>query len=77
LGLISRLICKNEKKGYIYRELLKVENKKRKQNAFFLTNKGIKLATELTKYGSNSGVGPKIMKFTQKKIVDIFLIIYF
>jgi hypothetical protein len=35
LGHLSRLLTKNEKKGNIFRELLKIENKKRKQNAFF------------------------------------------
>ena len=49
LSLISRLLKKNEKKGYIYRTLLKVANKKRKQNAFFLTEEGIKIANELSK----------------------------
>lgn len=49
LSLISRILKKNEKKGYIYRALKKIENKKRKQNAFFLTNDGVKVAVELKK----------------------------
>jgi DNA-binding MarR family transcriptional regulator len=53
LSLISRLLKKNEKRGYIYRTLSKVESKKRKQNAFFLTEEGIKIALELTKLNSN------------------------
>ncbi len=47
LSLISRLLKKNEEKGYIYRVLSKVENKKRKQNAFFLTEEGVRIAREL------------------------------
>jgi DNA-binding PadR family transcriptional regulator len=47
LSLVSRLLKKNEKKGYLSRELMKVENKKRKQNAFFLTEKGEKVALEI------------------------------
>ena len=49
LSLISRILKKNEKKGYIYRSLKKIKNKKRKQNAFFLTNDGVKVAMELKK----------------------------
>jgi hypothetical protein len=52
MSLISRLLNKNEKKGYIYRMLAKVENKKRKQNAFFLTDDGIRIALELTELNS-------------------------
>ena len=36
LGLISRILKKNEKKGYIYRTKSKIENKKRIQTVFFL-----------------------------------------
>jgi predicted transcriptional regulator len=34
--------------------LLKVKSKKRKQNVFFLTEEGIKIAKEITKIISNS-----------------------
>jgi DNA-binding MarR family transcriptional regulator len=44
LGHISRILKKNEKKGNIYRKLLRIEYRKRKQFAFFLTPKGIKVA---------------------------------
>ena len=49
LSLISRIIKRNEEKGHIFRTLSKVENKKRKQNAFFLTDEGLSLAEELQK----------------------------
>ncbi len=47
-SLISRLINKNVKKGYIYRTLSKIEDKKRKQNVYFLTDEGVKIALEIT-----------------------------
>ena len=53
LSLISRLLSKNEKKEYIYRKLLKIKNKKRKMCAFFLTERGEKIAKELTKLNLN------------------------
>jgi hypothetical protein len=48
-SFISRLLRKNEREGLIFRKLIKIENKKRKQNAFFLTEEGIKYAFMLTK----------------------------
>jgi len=47
IGLISRIIKKNEEEGYIYRKIMKIENKKRKQNAIFLSDEGIERAKEL------------------------------
>ena len=47
LSLISRILKKNEKKGYIYRSLKKIKNKKRKQNAFYLSDEGMERAEEL------------------------------
>jgi DNA-binding MarR family transcriptional regulator len=49
LSLISRLLKKNEEEGYIIKALLKIENKKRKQNAYFLTDEGIEFAMGLSK----------------------------
>ena len=53
LSLISRLLMKNENEGYTYRKLLKIKNKKRKQYAFFLTDKGIELALNIGKITTN------------------------
>jgi DNA-binding MarR family transcriptional regulator len=47
LGHISRILKKNEKKGYLYRKVLRVENKNRKLCAFFLTQEGIEIAKEI------------------------------
>ena len=47
LGHICRTLKKNENKGYLYRTLMHVENKKRKLFVFFLTPKEIKVAEEL------------------------------
>jgi len=62
LSLISRMLKRNEEKGYIFRILSKVENKKRKQNAFFLTEDGIKIARELTELNFNRTQKGKINK---------------
>jgi hypothetical protein len=43
------MLKKNEERGYIYRKLLKIENKKRKQYTFFLTAEGLRIAKELSK----------------------------
>ena len=53
LSLVSRLLKKNEEEGYIHRSLLKIENKKRRQNAYFLTDEGIKFAMDLSKISSS------------------------
>jgi site-specific recombinase XerC len=47
LGHISRILKKNEKKGNMYRSLLRIENEKRKLFAFFLTPEGIKIPEEI------------------------------
>ncbi|UCH88757.1 MAG: hypothetical protein JSV49_11010 [Thermoplasmata archaeon] len=49
LGLISRILIKNEKEDYICRKKLRIEDKKRKQNVYFLTDEGLKIAKELEK----------------------------
>jgi DNA-binding PadR family transcriptional regulator len=54
LGYISRILKKNEEDGYIYRTLMKIENKKRKQYAFFLTEEGLRFAEELRMKVMNS-----------------------
>ena len=56
LGHISRMIKKIEEKGYIFRTLSKIENKKRKRNVFFLTEEGLKVASELTNMSINSNL---------------------
>jgi DNA-binding MarR family transcriptional regulator len=47
IGLISRIIKKNEEEGYIYRKVMKIKNKKRKQNAIFLSDEGMERAKDL------------------------------
>jgi DNA-binding PadR family transcriptional regulator len=47
LGLISRILTRNEKDGYIYRKKAKIINKKNKQNVFFLTDVGLDVAIEI------------------------------
>jgi DNA-binding MarR family transcriptional regulator len=47
IGLISRILKKNEEEGYIYRKVMKIENRKRKQNAFYLSDEGMERAEEL------------------------------
>lgn len=47
LGLISRILIKNEKNGYIFRKKVKIINKKNKQYAFFLTESGLNIALEI------------------------------
>jgi DNA-binding MarR family transcriptional regulator len=69
LSLISRILKRNEEKGYIFRSLSKVENKKRKQNAFFLTDEGVRIALELKETKSKLGVNPKI-NITQHHISE-------
>lgn len=66
ISLISRLLKKNEQQGYIYRLLSKVENKKRKQNAFFLTEKGLDLASEIYKEFPNCDLKKENVCATQK-----------
>jgi DNA-binding PadR family transcriptional regulator len=53
LGYISRILKKNEEQGYIFRKLMRIENGKRKQYAFFLTKEGLKLAEKLRKINSD------------------------
>lgn len=47
IGLISRILKKNEEEGYIYRKMMIIENSKRKQNAFYLSDEGTERAEEL------------------------------
>lgn len=47
LSYISRLLKDNERNGYLYRKKLNINTKKRKQNAFFLTEKGKKIAKDI------------------------------
>lgn len=54
LGLVSRLLKKNEEEGYIYRTKSKIINGKMKQNVFFLTDEGLKRAMEISKMVANS-----------------------
>ena len=68
LGLISRILKKNEEKGWIYQSLLKIENKKRKQNAFFLTKEGLEIALEL----NNLKLSAKGILLGQEKIDEDF-----
>jgi DNA-binding MarR family transcriptional regulator len=49
LSLISRILKRNEDDGNIHKRLSKIENKKRKQYIYFLTEKGAKIALEITK----------------------------
>lgn len=51
---ISRLLRKNEREGLISRRMLKIENRKQRQNAFFLTEEGIRFALTLVKNISKS-----------------------
>ena len=44
LCYISRILKKMEEEGYVYRRLIRIENKKRKQKAVFMTGEGLKLA---------------------------------
>jgi predicted transcriptional regulator len=53
LGFLSRLLNENEKKGYIFRKKVKIKNKKRRQNGFFLTQKGLQLSREINKLTTN------------------------
>lgn len=47
---ISRLIKLNENKGNILRKSSRIMDNYRKQYAFFLTEKGLKIASELKNY---------------------------
>lgn len=47
---ISRLIKMNEEEGNILRKSSRIIDKHRKQNVFFLTEKGLKIASELKNY---------------------------
>ena len=47
LGFLSRLIKKNEIDGLIFRKKVKIINKKRRQNVYFLTPKGLELADRI------------------------------
>ena len=69
LSLISRILQRNEEKGYISRTLSKVESKKRKQNAFFLTDEGVRIALELKEAKSKLGVNSKV-NITQQHISE-------
>jgi len=54
LGFLSRIIIRNEKEGFIYRKKSKVLYKKRKQNAFFLTPKGLDQAKKINEMKFNN-----------------------
>ena len=47
LGFLSRLMKKNEIDGLIFRIKVKIINKKRRQNVYFLTPKGMELANKI------------------------------
>jgi DNA-binding MarR family transcriptional regulator len=47
LGLVSRILRKNEQEGNIIRMKSKILTKKRRQNVFFLTKSGMKIAQEI------------------------------
>lgn len=66
ISLVSRLLKKNENNGYIYRSLLKIENKKRKQYAYFLTSTGLNFAWELQNRYPNLKLEPANKKNIQK-----------
>ena len=52
LCYISRVLKKIEKEGYVYRRLMRIEKKKRKYHAFFLTDEGLKLAKRIKEKNS-------------------------
>lgn len=70
LGHISRVIKNLEQKELIFRSLRKIENKDRKQNTFFLTEKGLKAASELSKIGDITKIISKENNFTQMHIFE-------
>ena len=70
LGLISRILNKNEKKGYITRSLLKISNKKRKQYAFFLTKEGLDFALGLKRELKNCNKNRRKSNYIQKNIAE-------
>jgi DNA-binding MarR family transcriptional regulator len=47
LSYISQILKKIEEEGYVYRKLVRIENKKRKQKAVFLTDEGLELAERI------------------------------
>ena len=49
LGFVSQLLKKNEDIGYIFRTKSKIVRSRKKQNVFFLTENGLKLAKEIQK----------------------------
>ena len=53
LGYITRLLKRNRKKGYIKKKKVKVKNKLRIQNGFFLTERGEKVALKIDNYVNN------------------------
>ena len=53
LGFLSRILNRNIEEGNLYRVKSKVNHKKRKQNVFFLTEKGIRLAKDIDKCVNN------------------------
>jgi len=53
LCYISQILKRLEKEGYVYRKLMRIENKRRKHNAFFLTKKGFKIVEKIRGKKSN------------------------
>jgi DNA-binding MarR family transcriptional regulator len=70
LGHISRLLKKNEENGLVYRTLSKIKNRKRKQFAFFLTEEGKKVASELMNMKYHSYAISKKNKYIQTQIIE-------
>jgi DNA-binding MarR family transcriptional regulator len=53
LGYLSRLLKKNQKKGYIRREKVRSKDKFRILNGFFLTQRGEKVALKFNEIVNN------------------------
>ena len=49
LGLISRILKENESNGFIYRTKSKFVLNRKRQNVFFLTENGLRIALEMKK----------------------------
>ncbi len=52
LSYVSRILKKLEEEGYVYRRLMRIENKKQKQKAVYLTDEGLKLAEKIREKNS-------------------------
>jgi hypothetical protein len=64
------MLKKKEDDGYIYHQMSLIENKKRKQYVYFLTNEGVNFAKELKIKYPNYQIKTLNNDFVQKQLIE-------